>query len=270
MTPAVPISSSPYAVIRYTPTRGKIHLIESIFPKSSPKCRIPDDLASGDIITMCAALHEHGFSKADQNRWFLVLGKLATRAMYVIAPLATFGGLGKKGLDDWKGDYFKPVHRFVNYDQGYQDDNEPDEDEGFQDEDRPNDDEEYNNDYQWELDEGYSSDDDKPTNYVWDPKRPVYSDGYLCCTGSVVSLATAFIVEPDRDGRIPATFGGCLIAGSFEDVWQCIQHLGEHHSETSYLLETNMIDWDIDVATSMSSCDTKACRLGETLKKRAN
>lgn len=67
------------------------------------------DLLSGTIITMWADLKEFGFTESKQDRWFVVLGKLANTTAYVLLPMATFQGTGTCKLDDFTAEYFKDL-----------------------------------------------------------------------------------------------------------------------------------------------------------------
>ena len=268
-TPAAPTISSPYGVTRYTPDMGSISRIENKGPKSSQKSSITadlasDDLASGDIITMCAALQHHGFSKADELRWFLVLGKKAIGTGLVIAPLATFEGRGKEGLTAWKAEWFLSVHKEDDY-------HSTSEDEGYgslYDDEWDDKYEKPDQDSTLDYDEGYESLGDDEWDDKLNPRLLLFSKDYLCRTGSVVPLTTAFVVKPDHVGRIPAKFDGSLTKESFDDFWKCLHHLMEHHHEqTQYLFQTELSQWEWKTANShRSKCRTMGCALGASLK----
>jgi hypothetical protein len=109
------------------------------------------------------------------------------------------------------------------------------------------------------------SDDDNVPGRL-DPMRPVYSKDYLCHDGSVVPLTTAFVIKKDAFGPILPKLAGYLTLESFEDFWECLDHLIRHHPEAKYLFRTNLSDWDIKAARSSSTCCEMDCHLGASLK----
>ena len=194
------------------------------------------DLLSGTIITMWADLREFGFSESKQERWFVVLGKLATTTGYVLLPMATFGGGGKSKLDDFTAEYFKDL-KSSTYNHG---------DDIFK---------------------GKLS-----------PNKLVYSEKRKSRNETVLALATAFVVEPDTTGYIPAKIDGRLERSSFKDVFACYKHLAKYHGEYEYLLQNNIHNWDqnqalstlksqswFDVTLSGESCDARTCSLGKII-----
>jgi len=243
-----PTNLVPFEVEKWTSNRGKIL---KICNNSGTKTYIPGDLESGDIIKLCAALNRHGWIKDDQVRWYLVLGQLLDKC-WVIMPIATLGGQGKRGMQEWKRDYFKEIldiHNAPNQTSGKtshtssDNDNDSDEDQ----------------------------DQDNPDYLLYNPWQPVYSEGYNCRDSSVVSLAAAFIINFDAPGTTPPTFDGCLTEDSFTDIWRCYQHLEEFHPEFLYLISRNFKGWDRQEAQSCKSffnplCSNENCYLGQELK----
>ena len=97
-------------VLRLKPGEEDIIEIPYRRPLPGQKRKMPGDLASGDIITLQARLQEIGFRKADEIRWYLVLGKVKFTNRYVISPIATFKHQGTQALG-WKAAYAKPIEK---------------------------------------------------------------------------------------------------------------------------------------------------------------
>ena len=135
------------------------------------------------------------FRQAPQVRWWLVLGREKTDAGYVIALLITFGGKGIRFpyKDEWKRDYYREIHNCNKRDQNYTRNSSSVNtsfDEGL----------DLSNDEDFSLaktalDEGISMSYDEDLGMSLNPGVSLYSEGYPCRPGSVVSLTIAFVVE---------------------------------------------------------------------------
>lgn len=74
--------------------------------------------------------------------------------------------------------------------------------------------------------------------------EPVDCEDFACDCGTVVALATAFIVKFDQNDTIPAHWEGCLKPYSTNDIWQYHEHLIAEHLEIEYLLGKDVADWE--------------------------
>lgn len=227
-----------FQVERWTPIDDR--RLTRVRKPTDRKEKIPEDLESGDIITLCAALKPHGWTKEDEIRWYLVLGQLPDEH-WVIVPITTLGGRGKWGMKQWKRGYFKNIEQAPS---PFPDDRSD-----------------------------YSSEDD-PDEILYNPWQFVFSDNYECRRGSILPLATAFIIDLDAAGTSPPRFNGGLTVDSFDDFWRCHLHLKHFHPEFVYLTSKNPKDWDLenatDCATNVSTlCREEYCLLGTGLTAAA-